>query len=119
MRSGQEFGWRATDVSAVLAAAHRIALAAGGGQVQFIVADGTYELYWHSYDPTDRRPGEPWPAYVTRSHQEVVALLAALPEPSELVREAIESVPRLAEHAESGIDLVNNLWYILYFEAES
>ena len=111
-RYGQELGWRREDLPSVLAAAEAQGIAVLGGQVQFLFEDGTCELYWQNYDATGRREGEPWPAFVVRSHEEVRVALSRLPETEELVKDGISHFQFLRAQAERGVDLAQHLWFI-------
>jgi hypothetical protein len=67
IKSTNEFGWIQEDFSEVIKAARNAQLAVIGGQVQYVLPDGTCELYWLSYDPADRQINEPWLAYCDRT----------------------------------------------------
>lgn len=72
-----------------------------------------------SYDAAPRRAGEPWSAYVARSHGEVAAALRSLPSPDALVSDAVEHFDLLRSRAAEGTDLRAHLTYVLYFEHEN
>ena len=117
VRSGRELGWRRSDLPDVLAAARDRGLAALGGQVQFVLPNGTCELYWRNYDSEDRRQGESWDRYVARSHAEVLTAFGRLPSPEELVQEGVASFAFLRERHDEGDDLGRDLWFLCEFLA--
>ena len=118
VRTGGEYAWRSDALPTALGAARGAGLAVLGGQVQFVFPDGTYELFWQSYDATDRRPRESWRDYVARSHGEVEAALGRLPDPDGLVRDALATSEFLRARAADGLDLRAHLCYVCYFAAE-
>ena len=116
--SGREIGWRAADIGRALADARDRQLAVAGGQVQFVLPDGTWELYWQNYEATGREAGEPWLDYVSRSHEEVRLMLDHLPAPEELAADGIATFPLLGEKVARGLRLEDYLVYVCHFESE-
>jgi hypothetical protein len=115
--SGNEYGWRRPDVVAVIKAAPSSGLAVLGGQIQFVVPDGTCELYWMNFDPTDRKPEESWEAYAIRSSEETLALVDGVMS-VDLVQEGINHFGILKENQSQGLDLEQHLLFIVYFQAQ-
>jgi len=64
---GNEYGRTLEAFLQALLKAQVLGYACLGGQFQFRLNDGTYEMYWLDADSTNRREGEPWPEYVRRS----------------------------------------------------
>jgi hypothetical protein len=65
-----EYGWKQDDVLDVIEAARKVPMATIGGQVQYVLPDAICELYWLSYDSSDRKKNEDWLAYCDRSANE-------------------------------------------------
>ena len=111
IKSGREYGWKRSDVEKVLSAAKSNNLACLGGQIQFIVPEGTCEAYWLSYDPQDRKFDESWQDYVARSNNEVNELIKKLSD--EIILDATKQWPVLSNY-------LNNIFevtcFILYFQ---
>jgi hypothetical protein len=104
---------------AALAAAESVEFAVVGGQLQFLVPDGTCELYWRAIDSSGpQRASETWFDYVRRSHAEVREALRRLPDIRVLVAEAVQNFGVLEQHAATGVDLVKYACFICYFEVE-
>lgn len=87
--SGKEYGWKRPDFKETVNKAVELGLGIIGGQVQFKFPDGTCELYWHSYDTTDRKSGEKWSEYCQRSKSECLKQFEKLPSDNELIKEGI------------------------------
>lgn len=113
--SGQEYGWKRTDFKEVVDKAAEVGLGIIGGQVQFKLPDGTYELYWHKYDTTERKLGESWKNYCQRTKEECLRQFEKLPTDIELIREGIQSFDLLKEKSKSHTQLSDFLIFILYF----
>ncbi len=117
--SGNEWGWRSDDVLDVLEAADKIGLANLGGQVQFVFADGTCELYWLNIDPKERSESEEWAHFAKRSIAESRENFLRLSNSTNFVDEGIENFKFLKRKAqEPGVDLSRSLIFILYFISE-
>jgi hypothetical protein len=106
------------DVEEAVEAARKAGLACLGGQVQFQIPGGICEAYWLNYDPAERLDNEPWETYVSRSAEETLGAFRRLCAETDFRREAREWEP-LQAMAEAGLDPVNHLWFVLYFEAEA
>jgi hypothetical protein len=116
--SGKEIGWRSADVTAALNDARDRQLAALGGQVQFILPDGTCELYWQNYESAAQEAGERWLDYVSRSHDEVAMALSHLPEPAALAADGLAKFEFLREKAAAGLVIEDFLIYVCDFASE-
>ena len=115
--SGKEYGWRRADVVATIRVAPSVGLAVLGGQVQFVVPDGTCELYWMNFDPTERKPQEPSDTYVSRSSEETLAALQRVMS-HDLVQEGVSTFGILKQKQSQGIDLEQHLLFIVYLQTE-
>jgi hypothetical protein len=82
-----------------------------GGQFQFRLQNGTYEMYWLSADSSERRDAEPWSAYSNRSCLEVLSKFKDLVAKTDFVKEAAGWKLQASDVA----DLV----FVAYFESES
>jgi hypothetical protein len=116
IKSTNEFGWKQTDFLEVIGAARQIHLAIIGGQVQYVLPDGTCELYWLSYDPADRQINEPWLTYCDRTAKECIDKFNKLIATTDIEKEAFENFPFLVDNKKSGVDINKFLAFILYFD---
>lgn len=115
IRSGNEFGWREADIPETIEIARKLKLAIVGGQVQYVLPEGTCELYWLSYDATERRPGENWLSFCDRSAREVLDKFSDLVIKTDFDKEAIASFELLREKASQGVAISDFRLFILYF----
>ena len=112
--SGGESGWRRGDVLEAVRSAPSVGLAVLGGQVQFLLPDGTCELYWLDYDPPGRHRTEPFPTYAGRSSGETIAALQRVLA-MDLVHEGVTSFKHLQRAEAQGVLLEGHLFFIVYF----
>ena len=113
--SGKEYGWRQSDVLQVFNAAAAIPMAIIGGQVQYIFPDGTYEMYWLSYDSAKRQPGEKWPAYCERTKIESTRKFLEIINHTDFGK-AAENSEFLVNKMKTGIKIEEYKWFIVYFD---
>jgi hypothetical protein len=112
---GNEYAWPLPAVEEVVIAARDCSLANLGGQIQFRVPEGTCELYWLTAAPDDRRPDEPWSAYVNRTADEVLSRFRLLQSRTNFVKEGV-SFPLLQHLHDQGVNLDQYLCFVVYFE---
>jgi hypothetical protein len=117
-RRGNEYAWPLASVEEAITAARASGLATLGGQAQFRIPEGTCELYWlDAHASEDRRAGEPWPEYVTRSAREVLARFREKVLPADFLAEARQwSI--LHEKIKAGVNVLDYLCFVLAFQAE-
>lgn len=117
---GNEYGWSLDAFPQALLKAQGLGYACLGGQFQFRLDDGTYEMYWLSADSNDRRRDESWIEYGRRSCEEVLGRFKATVERADFPKEA-SSWPSLATAMAQGLNIANHLVFVAYFvtEAES
>jgi hypothetical protein len=115
--SGKEYGWHRQDIIDAIKAAGPVGLAVLGGQVQFVLPEGTCELYWISYDSTDRNPDEPWDSFVNRSSKETLLALDHIMS-RDLVQEGVNNFGFLKEKQSQGANIEDSLLFIAYFQTE-
>ena len=108
---GNEYGWQVSTFPEAMAHAKSQGLGCLGGQFQFRLADGTYEMYWLSADPTDRRDGEKWSDYSQRSCAEVLSKFQDLVGKTDFAKEAA------SWHL--GASALESLVFVAYFVTES
>jgi hypothetical protein len=113
--SGREYGWRRKDIFEAIEGARRVGLASLGGQVQLVFPDGTCELYWLNYDPTDRRVDENWRDYAQRSCLETATALHRLLETTDIVSEARKSFTLVRTKERTGTNLDDHVLFVCYF----
>ena len=118
VKNGKEYGWKETDLIEVINTAVENRLAIIGGQVQFAFEDGTCELYWLNYDSNNRFKNEDWLEYAKRTAKECIEKLQKIVSRN-IELEALENFDFLKEKKAKGIDINDNLIFILYFEEES
>jgi len=108
---GNEYGWPISVFPGALIRARSAGLCCIGGQFQFRLPNGTYEMYWLSADSTDRCDDEPWSDYSNRSCSEVLSKFEDLAAKTDFVKEAASWKLQASALA----DLV----FVAYFESES
>ena len=116
IKSTNEFGWTQTDFLEVIEAARQINIAIIGGQVQYVLPDGTCELYWLSYDPDNRQINEQWRSYCDRTAKECLDKFHKLITTTDIENEALTNFPFLTDKKKSGVDISKFLAFILYFD---
>lgn len=114
--SGNEYGWRQYDLLDVIEAARQIPMAVLGGQVQYILPNGTYELYWLDYDSSNRKEGEEWKSYCKRSANECSSKVSQLFSNTDIEAEAINAFEELKTIVQNNKQLVTYKVFILYFD---
>lgn len=116
IRSGSEFGWRQDDVLATIEAARKLKLAVTGGQVQYVLPEGTFELYWLTYDPEERRKGEKWIDYCNRTADEMTTEFKTLVAKTDFEKEALASFDFLRGKKMKGANIEDYRVFIIYFD---
>ena len=115
---GNEYGWTLEAFPQALLTAQVLGYACLGGQFQFRLNDGTYEMYWLNADSTDRRQGEPWAEYGRRSCGEVLGRFNAAVARADFPKEA-SSWPSLATAMAQGLRIADYLVFVAYFVTEA
>ena len=116
VRSDNEFGWKQKDVLEVIEAAKKVPMAIIGGQVQYVLPAGTCELYWLSYDATDRKTNERWIDYCNRTANEVSEKFRRLLS-IDIQKEAVEAFSDILSNDLNAFDKLNDYQtFILYFD---
>jgi len=116
IRSNNEYGWKQDDVLDVIESARKIHLATIGGQVQYVLPNATCELYWLSYDSSERKDKEDWLTYCDRSAFECSGKFQQLIK-RDIERDAITSFAKMLSHNGKPIDNLNDYQvFILYFD---
>jgi len=117
IKSGNEYGWSKNDFITVVEFARKNIIAIIGGQVQYLFADATYELYWLSYDPDQRQKNEDWITYCNRTTVECSEKFETLITTKNIEAEALES-EFIKSKKDQGIEINNHLTFVLYFNDE-
>src|SRR4051812_7782640 len=86
---GNEYGWTPALFLKALRNAQSHGLACLGGQFQFRIDGGTYEMYWLQADSTERLPSERWEEYCDRSCAEVLKTFSKLMDQTNFHNEAL------------------------------
>ncbi len=113
---GGEHAWKMKDIPEAIEAARIAGLANLGGQPQFQGPIGTSEPYWLNFEPAERKANESWQSYVDRSATETLAAFNNLCRSTNFEREGCENWPHIKEAKEKGINPIEHLWFVLYFE---
>lgn len=92
-----------------------IGLGIEGGQVQFILPDGTCELYWLNYNTAERKSGESWEQYCDRTAKECIDTFQKLINTTDFEQEGILNFDFLKSKAAEGVEINQYLTFILYF----
>ncbi len=116
VRSGNEFGWRQQDFVETIETARKLRLGIIGGQVQYVLSDGTCELYWLTYDPDERRDGEKWLEYCNRTADETISKFKSLVTKTDFEKEALTSFDFLSDKKSKGINIADYRVFIIYFD---
>ena len=116
IKSTNEFGWTQNDFFEVVETARQNFIAIIGGQIQYVLADGTCELYWLSYDPDKRQLKEDWLTYCNRTAKECIDKFNQLILTTNFEKEALASFQFLADKKKSGVNINDYLTFILYFD---
>ena len=114
IKSGNEFGWRQSDFLETIETARKLKLGIVGGQVQYVFPDGTCELYWLSYDTTERQPRENWIQYCNRTAEESINKFQNLVTKTDFDKEAV-SFDFLRDKKSKGWDVEEHKAFIIYF----
>jgi hypothetical protein len=115
IKSGNEFGWRQTDFIETIETARKLKLGIVGRQVQYVLPDGTCELYWLAYDTTERQSGEDWVTYCNRTAEETITKFNDLVTETDFEKEALTSFDFLRDKKSKGINIEDNRVFIIYF----
>ena len=116
IKSGNEFGWTQTSFLEVVEIARQSFIAIVGGQIQYVLSDGTCELYWLNYDPDKRKLNEGWLTYCNRTAKECVDKFNKLISTTDIEKEATASFGFLADKKRRGVNINDYLAFILYFD---
>ncbi len=115
IKSGNEFGWKQQDFSEAVKAAKQNHLGIIGGQVQYVLPDGTCDLYWLSYDLTIRKINETWLTYCDRTAKECLDKFNTLIATTDIEKEAL-TFTFLSDKKKNGVDISEYQTFILYFD---
>lgn len=116
IKSGNEFGWRQTDFVETIETARKLKLGIVGGQVQYVLPDGTCELYWLAYDADERREGEKWVDYCNRTAYETISKFNSLVKETDFEEEALTSFGFLRDKKAQGTNIEDYRVFIIYFD---
>ena len=116
---GGEHAWRRHDVEEVLHEAASIELACLGGQVQFQLRNGICEAYWLTFDPQPQREAEAWSDYVSRSSAEALEGFRRICRGTDFRAVARDWELIRTKMDREAYDPMDDLWFVLYFTAES
>jgi len=116
---GGEHAWRIGDFEAVVLTAKSVNLASLGGQVQFILPEGTCEMHWINYDSEGQKANESWNVYVERSASEVLTKFRSVCGSVDFMKEANDWRVIREKIENESIDPLEYLWFVGYFKTET
>lgn len=112
--AGNELGWGVTSFPDALTNAEALAYACIGGQFQFRLDVGIFEMYWLNTDSEPRKESESWPAYCARSCSEVRRGFEKLVSQTDFSKQALEW-PLIKKAVSDGLDPMEKLVFVAYF----
>jgi hypothetical protein len=115
---GKEYAWEIGAFPNALAHAEALGYGCLGGQFQFVLQDGTCEMYWLNADSSERAKGEAWSTYSRRSCSEVLSGFQRLVANTDFKKEASQW-PVVKEAVARGLDLMSALVFVAYFVSEA
>jgi hypothetical protein len=114
---GNEYGWRPECFPNALAIAEVSGYACIGGQFEFRLVDGTYEMYWLAADASNRVDEESWSDYCQRSCGEVRKRFERLMQGTDF-RGQVSEFQSLKARMIAGFDPLSTLVFVAYFVGE-
>jgi hypothetical protein len=115
---GTEYGWRIDSFPDAVAKAEAFGFACLGGQFQFRLNTGIYEMYWLCADSGDQEPNEIWTDYCHRSCSEVLNGFNKLLVESDFDQQA-SGWPMLRDAMAQAVDRNQFLVFVAYFVDET
>jgi hypothetical protein len=118
-RSDSEWGWPPESIPLVIDAAEKVGLLNVGGQLQFLMPEGTCECYWVEVDPLRDEPkGLAWPERVARAANTARQQMADVSRRYDFIEEGRKAFADLfAAYEAAGGDLRDRMCFIWYFES--
>jgi hypothetical protein len=116
--AGNEYGWQVSSFPNALVRAQALGYACIGGQFQFRLDTGIFEMYWLSADSNSRGETESWPSYCQRSCSEVKTGFEKLVSEIDFRKQALEW-PALREAMAHGLDPLQTVAFVAYFVDEA
>ncbi len=110
--------WKASELPAVFQKAKELKIASIGGEPQFVLPDGIYDMYWIGINLKDQAGNETWEEYVIRSNDESLALLTKQIQTVDFQKLAAEEPFVRASTLDKGVDPLAYLFYEMYFNSE-
>ena len=116
---GNEYAWRMEDVKAAILAAKPLSLATLGGQTQYRLPQGTYEMYWLNFDPPEKKTIETWDEYVVRSADDAIQMFETMCNSTCFEQEGVLNIQSVRDAVNNGrMDLSQYLCFVVYFVTE-
>lgn len=115
---GNEYGWEAGTFPKALKKASALGYACLGGQFQFRLDCGTYEMYWIDADSDERFRDESWSKFCERSCSQVLQKFEQRIESTDFAKE-VTDWPSLREASKGSTRLEEMLVFVAYFVTES
>lgn len=119
-RSDNEWGWRPEAIPLVIDEAEKLGLLNVGGQLQFLMPEGTCECYWVEVDTlSNEAQGLTWAERVARAANTARQQMADISRRYDFIEEGRKAFPDLfAIYEAAGGDLRDRMCFIWYLEAK-
>lgn len=119
-RSGKEWGWPPAKISLVIDEAEASGLLNIGGQLQFLMPEGTCECYWIEVDALAGAPeGLTWAERVAFAATAAREKMADVSRRYDFIEEGRKAFPGpLAAYEAEGGDIRERMCFIWYLEAD-
>lgn len=120
-RSGNEWGWRPEAIPLVIDEAEKAGLLNIGGQLQFLMPEGTYEYYWIEVDTLADEPKDlAWTERVARAATSARQKMADISCRFDFMEEGRKAFPASFEAYEAaGGDVRDLICFIWYLQADN
>ncbi|MFN7090008.1 MAG: hypothetical protein ACK4P4_05610 [Allorhizobium sp.] len=118
--SGAEWGWRPETIPLVIDAAEKLGLLNIGGQLQFLLPQGTCECYWVEVAALTGEPnGLTWAERVARAARVARQQMVDISFRYDFIEEGRKAfTDPFAAYEAAGGNLQDCIWFIWYLEAE-
>lgn len=118
-RSGNEWGWQPETIPLVIDEAEKLGLLNLGGQLQFLMPEGTCECYWIEVDAlADELEGLAWPERVTLAAAAARRQIADIGYRYDFIEEGRRAfAAQFTAYEATGGDVRDRMCFIWYVEA--
>lgn len=119
-RSGNEWGWQPETIPLVIDEAKKLGLLNIGGQLQFLMPEGTCECYWVEVNALVGEPdGLTWAERVARSATAARCQMVDIGLRYDFIEEGRKAfASTFAAHEATGGNVRDHMWFIWYLQAQ-